>query len=330
MAITRDVLITPGGAHQVTGGPPVGWQAAVAAATAAGSWAPITDWYAANTGHEALGYAEGDLTSGSLDSDYDGQIFEGITASRIRVGHNNVTIRGCRVVDGATYGVYLNPTFGADVTGLLIEHCTFVREAVDPANNGSNIAYLHPALGGSPGAGFDVTVRYCNAYNWSGGIKAFNRVLLEYNYIHDMQHPEGVHMNCARPMGQGARLYRNCGTDGRSGTFSIYFDKEVTSDITVEENICAGVSPQASPSYHHAIKSGTYGPTATNIVITGSMFGPGQYGPGSGGDVVPWGTNGNSRTGNHFPIESTFFGADRDLIEGDETTYAAGTCAFND
>src|SRR5690606_22022026 len=107
-------------------------------ATATISWAEavatrdfdeIEAWYAANTGHEALGYSVEDLTEGEIVSEYDGQVFEGIiTTSTVKIGHNNVVVRGCRIIspDGRAYASRLDPTYGSSLSGIVVEYCTFI------------------------------------------------------------------------------------------------------------------------------------------------------------------------------------------------------------
>lgn len=282
---------------------PDSWESAVAAATADGSYDPVTAWYAANTGHEALGIEVGDLTAGTLDSAYDGQVFEGITASRIRVGHNDVTIRGCRITGGGTYGAYMNPTFGAPVTGLLVEYCTFAYgPTIGDGDPQPDPVHFSPAdTGDGYGAGhFDVTVSHCNSYNWSGAFHGEHRVNFEHNWNHDQQHPPGGHANGIRCSHRGGRAYRNFLTDGSSGLLSIYFDKELTTDIEYRENILVGVSPGASPSYTCNFKNGAYAASAENIQLIGNLFGPEgvQYGYFSDATGLPWGSVGNVRSGN--------------------------------
>src|SRR5690606_18093265 len=99
--------INGGGVLDVTGGsgdpgeeptppdvdpPPTSWQNAVDSRNID----TVRAWYAANTGHEALGYNEEDLTwvGGGIKSTHDGQVIEGVASNHIRIAHNNVTIRG--------------------------------------------------------------------------------------------------------------------------------------------------------------------------------------------------------------------------------------------
>lgn len=288
------------GASGGTSGP-ASWQEAVDSAVAQQDWTPIENWYAANTGHEALGYAVGDLTSGTIVSQYDGQVFEGISASVIRVSHNNVTIRGCRVSEGGQYGVYLNPTFNAPVTGLTIEYCTLVRtQPVTDSGQGHTPIFMQPAL--TSGTGFDVTITACNMYGWQGGLKGVNKVLGQYNWIHDFQHPPGAHAQAVWYAGSGGKAYRNYCTDGSSGCMGIYFDKDPIDTVTYEENILTGQSTpegEGGPSYLIALKDGPNTATTHDIKIINNMFGPGyQYGYLNGAPIA-WGSDGNELSGNH-------------------------------
>lgn len=289
-------------------GDPGGWEDAITAAQSAGNVTPIDDWYAANTGHEANDIEVGDLTPGTIVSTADGQTFEGIAASVIRVAHNNVTIRNCRVTDGGLYGSYLNPTFSAPVTGLLIEHCTLVRAAAAAGGVGENSVFMMPA---PSERAVDVTVRYCNSYGWVAGFRGFNKCLFEYNWIHDMQHPVGAHANAIRMGSSGGRAYRNYGTDGSSGVMSIYLDKEQTDSIAYEQNIMTGTTTpegQGGPSYLVNIKNGAYAASAYNIQLRDNYWGPGyQYGLRTAGGVS-WGSNGNEASGNRMLLTNELAG----------------------
>lgn len=285
------------------------------------SWQPFTDWYVANTGHEALGLSVGDLTpvGGAIESSYDGQVLEGLSGTRIRIRHNNVTVRGCRVTDGATYGMFLSPTYNAPITGAVIEYCTLVRVSEDLT--GVNSAYLDPAIGGPLGTSFDVTVRNCNLSGWTQGMRGVNRVNYEYNYFHHSQYPPGVHMNCIRPVGQGGRVYRNMLTEGRSGACSVYFDERQFNDCLIAENILAGIGPNAHPSYLSNLAGGQFAATTYNFVYRDNMFGQNLYGTVAG-SPVPWGSNGNSRSGNMYWVDS--------VSTSSNTFHPQGEMVFND
>jgi hypothetical protein len=280
------------------------WLGALAASQTAQTTTAIRTWYEANTGHTAIGYVTGtpgvgetQLVAGSLTSAYDGQVIEGIVGSHIRVSHDNVTYRGCRIEGGGTYGAYLNPTFGAAVTGLRIEYTTFYYGLAAPDNDKKTPVQICPAY--TANSEPDVVISHCEAYDWSAGFGVRNKVRVEYCYIHDFQHPPGVHANSIRPAFDGGEIYRNYCTDGRSGVISIYFDKEPTHNITIEENIMSGESPLASPSYLTNLKDGAYSAGATGIKIINNWWHDGwAYGIFSGTPDLPWGTNGNVRSGN--------------------------------
>jgi hypothetical protein len=321
VTITQDPTASGGSAvqfGQVTTTPPdptpTGWQQAVNASVAQQTTAAIRTWYENNTGHTALGWVEATpgpgqrkLVAGSLVSTHDGQVIEGIVGSYIRVSHDNVTIRGCRVNGGSTYGAFLNPTFGAPVTGLRIEHCTLHFGQVATQTFTRAGVFMHPAQTTNPG--FDVVFSHCDVNDWSDGFVVRNKTLVEYCWVHDLQHPPLIHSSSIRAAFDGGKLYRNYCTDGTSGCISIYFDKEATHNITVEENIMSGESPLATPSYLCNMKDGAYAAGATNIKWLNNWWYTGyQYGIVAGGRDVPWGSNGNERTGNRWLMTGELMG----------------------
>src|SRR5699024_8485088 len=89
------------------------------------SWERVQEEFDRHTGYEAAGYSYSQLTPGSLTSTHDGQVFEGIRGSNMRVRHNNVTYRGCLVEGGGTYGFDTSPAYGSTYTGTVVEYCTF-------------------------------------------------------------------------------------------------------------------------------------------------------------------------------------------------------------
>jgi hypothetical protein len=282
------------------------WQEAINLSVAQQTTVAIRTWYESNTGHTALGWVEGTpgpgqrkLVAGSLTSTHHGQVIEGVVGGVIRVSHNNVTIRGCRVVGGGVYGAYLNPTFSAPVTGLRIEYCTIYYGQVAPDLNAKVPMFISPVYTANTDP--DVVISHCDTYDWSGGIRTDNKVRTEYCYVHDWQHPPGVHSSSIWPQHNGGHVYRNYCTEGRSGVISVYFDKEPTHNMRIEENVMSGESPGASPSYLMNFKPGTYSSTATDIKVLNNYWHTGyQYGILAGAQGVPWGSNGNERTGNRW------------------------------
>jgi hypothetical protein len=262
------------------------WEAAVASR----SFAQVEAWYAANTGHEALGIDYADLTAGSLESTSDGQVIEGIRGGPIHIAHNNVTVRGCRVESFGLHGAYFNPTAGASITGALIEHCTYDGGLADVRAN-----FWHPANADA------VTVRRCNIYGWRSGNTSYRGGDLEECWIHDLSAPDETHRTGCLIGGADCRYWRNYVTDGGSGCANIYFDINPVQTSSLEENILNGSSPNASPSYLINLKDGPEGPGATNVRIVGNYYGPEfQFGTFAGANV-PWGSNGNEISGNvHF------------------------------
>lgn len=261
----------------------------------------MQNWYVANTGYTAAGYAQSDLTPGTIVSQYDGQVFEGISASVIRIAHNNVTVRGCLIQGGGTYGYYNNPTFGSTFTGTVVEYCTFIggNPAIDKA------AILCES---ATSAGIAATFRNCELTGWSSGVLGNGGVAAEYCYIHDFYSSsvEGAHVSSIVARGANVRFYRNYATEGGSPICSIYFDQRPVNNVTIQQNILSARMSQSgnSPSYLLFGKQGSYESTATGIVVGGNYLGNTagvdyQYGQTAGMGSVQWGSNGNVRTSNY-------------------------------
>lgn len=278
---------------------PLGWQESIDLAVQQQDWTPIISWYTTNTGHEALGYSDGDLidVGGAIMTTANGQVIEGRKGTALRIAHSDVTVRGCRITGGGTYGAYYNPTFGSSYTNNLVEYCTF-----DDPNGSDTNAVLF--LSGEGSLARNLTLRYNNCTGFSQGIRTQGNVLSEYNWMHDFSHPVGGHSNSYRHLGNtNCVARRNYGTDGSSGCMSIYFDKEPTANIEYSENIMSGQSTpegQGGPSYFINLKSGDYQAAATGIKLINNMWGPGyQYGILAGGGDIAWGSNGNECSGNY-------------------------------
>lgn len=315
------VSVAPGGPHQVTRAqvgvadpatvtpatvagvaaipvPTVGDTAATwAVAVASGDYDTVQGWYVSNTGYTAAGYAYEDLTDlgGSISSTYDGQVFEGLRGSRIQIQHDNVTVRGCLIVGGGTYGFNFNPSFGSSYTGTLVEYCTFFN---DPAVDKAAI------LVGNRGAPVDATFRYCDVTGWSSGVLSQGATNVEYCYFHDFYNSsvEGAHVSSINAIGDTIRFHRNYAIEGGSNLASIYFDVRACHNIEITDNVLSARQCVSGnlPSYLLQGKTGAYDDTATGIVIGGNYLGDTigtdfQYGQVSGFSAVPWGSNGNVR-----------------------------------
>lgn len=268
------------------------WETAVAAGQAQQSFAPVEALYAANTGHEALGISEADLVDGSLVSEFDGQVFEGIRGSVIRCSHSGVRYLGCRVVDGGQYGAYGNPTFGAPITDVRIEYCTYEYSQLLTEHHRANLWY--------PAENVDtVTLSHCNMHGWSSGGQYGAGVTVEYCWMHDWQTFTDIHSSGISHNRTDMKSYRNYVTDGTSGCCTLYFDREPVHRVTMQENILNGSSPQASPSYLINMKGGEHAAPATDVKIIGNLLGPEfQFGPMSGAEGLVFGQAGNEMTGN--------------------------------
>lgn len=317
---------------------PASWQAAVDT----GDITQVALWYEAHTGHDGINPDDpndtprsiNDLTwvDGGIKSTHHGQVLEGLHSNHIRIAHNNVTVRRCRVTGGALYGAYFNPTNGANIKGTLIEFVTF-----DGPETDTSPVFMNPAETpeGEPAA----VIRYCEANGWDGGFKTRNRIYVDYCYGHDQWHPPGVHSTGAIVRGRGGRVHRCLLTDGTSNILGIYMKPSYgyANDITYSENILGGaitmpggrvISPESSGSYHLQIGGDeVYGPAATGLQVIGNMlYGGIQYGlfTGSG---VRWGQDGNTRAGNR--IFETFT-VQPGHVSNERTYYAGDLAPFND
>lgn len=273
------------------GPPPASWQAAVDSR----SFSQVEAWYSANTGYRALGYSYADLIPGSLSSSFDGQVIEGVRGGPIRIAHNNVTIRGCLVETWGTYGAYFNPTFGAQLTGNVVEYTNLEGPGGNPDQPIRGALFV-------AGNADAITMRYCDFLGWTSGAASDRGMTAEYCWIHDLASPEGsdAHRTSLRTSGRDVTFRRNYCTDGGSSCISVYADKNPVHNVLLEENILNGSSPNASPSYLIATKVGDFGPTATNVRYVGNMFGPEfQFGILSAGNIA-WGSNGNVRSENEM------------------------------
>lgn len=263
----------------------------------------IASWYESHTGFTALGLLEQDLVDAGpnlVQSSYDGQVFEGLILRGLRISHNNVTVRGCLLLDPvSTYGIYYNPTTGATITGTEIAYNTC------RSTNGfeRQFAYLNPAETVERSA----WIHHNDIGNmFRSGIRVSNNVLTEYNYIHDLWVFEGSHNNCIRHQGSNGVSYRNLLTDGTSACMSFYFDHVPTvNTCRYEQNILGGaiempggrvISSGAAPAYH--IQMTGDGTQAVGVEIIGNYFYPGAaYGYATGAGVR-FGEYGNAQSGN--------------------------------
>ena len=283
------------------GDPPAGWEDVVASRDIE----EVREWYSINTGHEALGLSVGDLTPvGSFTTSHNGQVVEGLNIlGGLNYAHSNVVVRGCRIRRGSTYGVRYNPTSGATYLNNTLEYCTFDRDETEvTAADAKSVAMILPS---DDIPSQTMLFQYNNCFGWGGGARLRSKSLAQYNWVHDAQYPGDAHLNMMRFVGVGGRAIRNYLDGGRSGTLSIYFDKESTHDIQFIENILDNSSALGQPSYFMNFKRGDFMAASTGIKVLNNYFGHGyQYGLMAGmgvyedGRQISWGFNGNERSGN--------------------------------
>ena len=285
---------------------PASWQTAIDAHDVR----QVALWYDAHTGisginpdnPDDLPLTEADLeaTTSGIDSTHDGQVIEGKITSRIRIRHNNVTVRRCLIRPSLTglYAIHWDPVYGATFTGARVEFCT-----IEPPE-GSHAA---PAMmRGNLTAETAMTFRHNLIVNTTTGGRFENRIVAEYNYYRDFQHPDGGHASGTRFMGDHGTARRNLITDASSSNLGMYLDQGGMNYVTYEENILGGtidmgngrvISPLASPSYAMSLGMGGLQLEPHGLrVINNWFYGGYQYGLTAGD--LPWGQFGNVRSGN--------------------------------
>lgn len=292
---------------------PASWQAAIDSQDIT----QVALWYEAHTGHdginpddpEDLPLSAAQLTgSGAgITSQYDGEIIYGKVASSITISHNNVKVWRCRVIAPSLYGLRVrqnSSNTGALVTGVEVGFTTFVGDGV----NGSNAPIMvRPGL--TPTT--SVHLHHCEIDNFSTGGRFENRCIAEYVYQHDAFHPPGGHASGIRFMGAHGIARRNLLTDARSSNLGMYLDQGFMHSTTYEENIVGGtitmpggrvISPLANPSYGMTLGMGDAQLEPYDLKILNNWFYGGyQYGLTSGN--IPWGVDGNVRSGNRALID---------------------------
>lgn len=298
-------LVVEAGTRRLRPVEPLGVAAEWEAAVAMRDYDAMTAWAQEFTGFASLGINVGDLTPGEITSEFDGQVIEGVTDNNIRVAHNNVTIRGCQVravtVQAVEHASF-DPKFNATVTGLTIEHTTWTSDLPwDTEGQEAQAGIFLPDR--EAAADTTVTIRQCNVSGMTTGFRMGSGSRAEYNWCHDFGHPPGGHCNPIRIAGKNVTIRRNFLTDGTSGVCSMYFDDTnwPVSDAVMEENVLAGISPEATPSYLIQCVSGVNSDAARNVKIRNNYLGNAstyQFGLLSGGGGLPWGTLGHERSGN--------------------------------
>ena len=151
-----------------------------------------------------------------------------------------------------------------------------------------------------------VHLHHCEIVDFSTGGRFENRCIAEYVYQHDAYHPPGGHASGIRFMGAHGIARRNLLTDARSSNLGMYLDQGFMHSTTYEENIVGGtitmpggrvISPQASPSYGMILGMGDAQLEPYDLrILNNWWYGGYQYGLTSGN--IPWGVDGNVRSGN--------------------------------
>ena len=278
--------------------PPASWQAAVDSR----DWGQVRAWYQAYTGHEGLNPTDPtdlpvpleDMTYvGSLDTTADGQVLEGFNCGRIRVLHNNVTIRRCYVRGEGTYAFEDGRTTS---TGTTVEFCTF-----KPPGGPIDRAAIYCQ---NPVDGFRHTIRNCEINGFSSGVLNHGGGNIEYCWTTNffIGSTAGAHISSLNARGMYVRHFRNFLTEGRSAPLGIYPDQRPVHHVEIRENLVnTEFGNNSAPEYYMQVKNSTYTPTCTDMYIGGNLFGRAFQNnsnpprPNTGIGLIPWGVDNNVR-----------------------------------
>lgn len=209
--------------------------------------AVLDAWFEANTGHEACGYTDSDLTdSGSVTTSKAGQVIEGkrITG-RVNIEHADVTVRCNEIVPTGSHGAAIDLDDDRQNLRATIEYNSFDNPDM---HDGQDRA-IYVRWGDHPGT----TIRF-NKIPEGSAIRGFRNldakgtaaepILYEYNYIRDAQpQPDSG----GRVTGWSARTdwYGNAHIIARrnnirgsgSGVVTMWERGAPQRDITLEENV---------------------------------------------------------------------------------------------
>lgn len=185
-----------------------------------------------NTGPLGAGLAYADLTpSGPVTTSSDGQIIEGLDVlGAVRIRHNDVTIRNCRIDGGGSALYCVDFASRTPVTGTLVEWCELIGAA------SAGIVHYSP-----------YTLRRCNIHaQLADAIKAGSNCLVEECYLHDPAPAAGAHVDGCQIVTapDGPVTIRRCRIEGnwRNQTSAILAQSATgpIAGLTVEDNLLGG------------------------------------------------------------------------------------------
>lgn len=206
-------------------------------------------------------YSELTPHSGDFDTVQDGQIVEDMDiAGRLRVQHDNVLVRNCRIRYTTNYGLDLR--WGN--TGTVVEDCEFDGVLL-PTDESRGASY-------DAGAGF--VLRRCSLHTAPDGFGTYGNSLIEDCYVIVSEFtPDGDHRTAFSARGSNNTFRRNvliCSVQGGgcSSAVSAYGTPNPVTNLTMEENFFAGACGYCL--YAGAIKE--HADETHDIVIVNNAF----------------------------------------------------------
>jgi hypothetical protein len=226
-----------------------------------------------------------------FSSSSDGQVIEGVNASRvIAINHNNVTLRNSKYVGTGPLGI----SIAAGMTGTLVEQCS-----VDMIGRGNEGATAIAIANGA-----EATIRTCNIYRCENAIAPYggnSGLVIEANFIHNMRstpgHPHYDGIQCDGNNGD-LTILDNTIFNENGDTSAIMIDNSAgaSDNILVEGNYLAGggYTCYCDGRFGGAALGGLGGGPLTNVRYHNNIMRPGGYGYWFVQDATP------ERLGNQF------------------------------
>lgn len=225
-------------------------------------------------------------TSGLIDSVSNGEIIDALDVNpgTIRIRHDNVTVKRCRINANATF--FGSIAFDGAHTGIVVEDCEI---------DGNDI--LASGCGGE-----GITYRRCNIHNTENGFVTSGNFTARDNYVHDMMpynpiddpHIDGISLN------EGASTitieHNNMIMPGQVSAGMTFWDVAGTahSNITVNNN---RLLLDASGAY--TVRLPGMNCSANNVTFTSNRLEAGGFGyfTGSLSNITTWSGNVDDSSG---------------------------------
>lgn len=231
--------------------------------------------------------------SGSITTEENGQVIEGLETPNIKIVNDNVTVRDVRVAFGeGKYGVH-----------------------IAPGNDGScpeNVVLEYTEISGTPQLDDEsigiysqcpYTLRNSRLYDLGSAVRITNGSVIEGNFIRANHYisGSGAHRSAIGLNGGSDHTITNntidCEGPGCSGALVMYGDFAPVENVLIEHNLLNTTGSYCT--YGGSVDSKEY-PNASNVRYIGNQFGRkyssdcGQYGPVTAFESG----NGNQWTGN--------------------------------